>query len=225
MELVRTFGEAGFLATVIAFVTVLSLVPVLGVLLAPRDPAFVTDLRSADWGVATLRRFCSWIAVRMVRRPGLYTLIDLAVVCCLAIVYAELQPRYNLADQVPSAGQAMQASARLDAQLTGENPIDVLIRFPNDASLYDAQTLATVSEVHDAIERQTGVGNVWSLESLRRWLAQQPGKSDVSTLRQYVELLPEFLVRRFVSADQTEAIVSARVPTRTRRGCCPSSTN
>ena len=143
---------------------------------------------------------------------GLYTLIDLAVVCCLAIVYAGLQPRYNLADQVPNAGQAMQASARLDAQLTGENPIDVLIEFPDGANLYDAATLATIAEVHDVVEQQTGVGNVWSIETLRRWLAQQPGKSDVGTLKQYIELLPQFLVRRFVSADQKEVIVSARVP-------------
>jgi len=211
-DLIRTFGEAGFLATVIALVTVLSLVPALGALLAPRDPAFVSALRSADLGVATLRRFCAWIAARMVRRPGLYTLIDLGVVCCLALAYAELQPRYNLADQVPNAGQAMQASASLDAQLTGENPVDVLVTFPAGAGLYDPQTLATITETHDAIEQQNGIGNVWSLETLRRWLAQQPGLSGVAVLRQYVDLLPQFLVRRFVSADQKEVIVSARVP-------------
>jgi len=211
-DLIRTFGEAGFLSTVIALVTVLSLVPALGVLLAPRDPNFAGALRSADFGVTALRQGCAWIASRMVRRPGLYALVDVAVVCVLATVYAQLQPSYNLADQVPNAGQAMQASASLDAQLTGENPVDVLIRFPAGANLYDAQTLATITEAHDAIEQQTGVGNVWSVETLRRWLAQQPGKSDVGTLKQYVDLLPDFLVRRFVSADQKEAIVSARVP-------------
>ena len=97
----------------------------------------------------------------------------------------------------------MQASGRLDAKLTGANPIDVLIEFPNGASLYAPQTLDTIAEVHRALEQQAGVGNVWSLETLRRWLAQKLGKSDVATLRQYVDLLPQYLVRRFVSEDQS----------------------
>ena len=87
--------------------------------------------------------------------------------------------RYNLADQVPNAGQAMQASASLDAQLTGENPADVLIKFPDGANLYDAQTLDTISQTHDAIEQQTGVGNVWSVETsapLARPAARQIGR-------------------------------------------------
>ena len=47
-----------------------------------------------------------------------------------AIVYATLEPRYRLADQVPDREQAVAASSRLDAKLTGANPIDVLIEFP-----------------------------------------------------------------------------------------------
>ncbi len=211
-EMIRAFGEAGFVATVIALVTVLSLVPVLGALLAPQDAAFVTALKSSDFGVDALRRFCSWVAGQMVRRPGVYTLIDLVVVCCLAVAYAGLEPRYSLADQVPDSGRALQASGRIDAELTGANPIDVLVKFPDGANLYSPQTLDTIAAVHDAVESQPGVGNVWSLETLRRWLAQKLGKSDIGTLKEYVDLLPQFLVRRFVSQDQKEVIVSGRVP-------------
>jgi len=52
------------------------------------------------------------------------------------------------------------------------------------------------------VEKQAGVGNVWSLETLRRWLAEKAGSSDVATLKEYVNLLPEYLVRRFISANQ-----------------------
>ncbi len=37
-------------------------------------------------------------------------------------------------------------------------------------------------------------------------------KSDVETLKQYVELLPNYLTRRFISAEQDAEIVSGRVP-------------
>jgi predicted RND superfamily exporter protein len=211
-QVIRAFGEAGFIATLVALVTVLSLVPVFGVLLVRKETASVSRGKGADAGVEALRRFCGWVAGRMVRRPGAYSLVGLLVVCGLAAVYLELQPRYRLADQVPDKEQAVQASGRLDDKLTGSNPIDVLIEFPQDADLYSPQTLDTIADVHRVLEEQTGIGNVWSLETLRRWLAQKMSKSDVGTLKQYVDLLPQYLVRRFVSVDQKAVVVSGLVP-------------
>src|SRR6516162_2517729 len=74
-DAVRAFGEAGFLATAIALVTVLSLVPAFGVLLVRNEQIFAVKFRGADAGVQALRNFCYWIAVRMVSRPGLFSLI------------------------------------------------------------------------------------------------------------------------------------------------------
>lgn len=211
-EVIRAFGEAGFVATAIALVTVLSLVPVLGVLLIRNEEAFAATFRGGDAGVNALRRFCNWVAVRMVHRPGAYSLIALLVIGSLAAVYTGLQPRYRLADQVPDKEQAVQASGRLDAKLAGSNPIDVLIKFPENADLYAPQTLDAIAQVHGVLESVPGVGNVWSLETLRRWLSQKLGRSDVATLKQYVDLLPKYLVRRFVSEDQKAVIVSGLVP-------------
>jgi predicted RND superfamily exporter protein len=211
-DLIRTFGEAGFAATVIALLAVLSLVPVFGVLLVRNEKMFAAKFKTADAGVNALRSFCMWIAVRMVSRPGLFSLIAVVVVGGLAVVYANLEPRYRLADQVPDKQQAVAASSRLDAKLTGANPIDVLIEFPKGQTLYSPETLSTIAQVHDQVETQAGVGNVWSLETLRRWLQEKVGSSDVATLKEYVDLLPKHLVRRFISADQDAVVVSGRVP-------------
>jgi hypothetical protein len=211
-DLIRAFGEAGLVATVIALIAVLSLVPVFGVLLVRNEEAFAAKFKTADAGVNALRRFCYWIAVRMVGRPGLFSLIAVVVVGGLGIVYASLEPRYRLADQVPDKQQAVEASGRLDAKLTGANPIDILIEFPKGQSLYSDETLKTIAEVHAMVEKQAGVGNVWSLETLRRWLAEKAGSNDVATLKEYVDVIPEHLVRRFISADQTAVVISGRVP-------------
>jgi predicted RND superfamily exporter protein len=212
-DLIRTFGEAGLLATVLALLAVLSLVPLLGVLLVRRESDFAAKIQQgSDFGVQALRSFCSWIAVRMVSHPGLYSLLGLVVVAGLAFVYATLEPRYRLADQVPDKRQAVEASSRLDAKLTGANPIDVLIQFPKGAGLYDAPTLSAIAAVHTIVEKQAGVGNVWSLDSLRRWLAEKAGKADLATLKQYVDILPEHLTRRFISAEQDAVVVSGRIP-------------
>src|SRR5882762_5201198 len=211
-DLIRTFGEAGLAATIIALLAVLSLVPVFGVLLVRNEQVFAAKFATGDAGVNALRAFCYWIAVRMVSRPGLFSLIAVVFVGGLAVVYANLEPRYRLADQVPDKQQAVAASGRLDAKLTGANPIDVLVEFPKGASLYAPDTLQTIAEVHSLVEKQAGVGNVWSLETLRRWLAEKAGSSDVATLKEYVSVIPEHLVRRFISADQNAVVVSGRVP-------------
>src|ERR1700684_1141513 len=209
-DLIRKFGEAGLAATMIALVAVLSLVPVFSVILVRNEKVFAVKFQSADAGGQALRNFCYWIAVRMVSRPGLFSLIAVLLVGGLAAIYSNLEPRYRLADQVPDKQQAVAASGRLDAKLTGANPIDVLIEFPKGASLYAPETLQTIADVHAMVETQAGVGNVWSLETLRRWLAEKAGSSDVATLKEYVSLIPEHLVRRFISADQKAVVVWGR---------------
>ena len=211
-DLIRTFGEAGLIAVTVALVAVIMGVPLLGVLLIRNETAFVAAVRDMDTALDWLRRLCSWIAIRMVARPGLYSLLSLIVVVVLSLGYTQLQPRYRLADQVPDRQRAVQASNRLDVKLTGANPFDVYIQFPKGASLYDANTLNAIADVHALLERQTGIGNVWSLDTLRRWLAEKMNKSDVEALKQYVDLLPPYLTRRFISAEQDAVIVSGRVP-------------
>jgi uncharacterized protein len=211
-DLIRTFGQAGFISTVIALLAVLSMVPVLGVLLIRKPVTLKGGSKTADAGVQALRNFCAWIAARMVSHPGLYSLISVAFVAALAVLYTTLEPRYRLADQVPDKQQAVEATGRLDAKLTGANPIDVLIEFPKGAGLYDPQTLSAIAAVHTALEKQSGVGNVWSVDTLRRWLAEKAGKTDVATLKEYVDILPEHLTRRFISAEQDAVVVTGRVP-------------
>src|SRR5256886_1617459 len=158
-ELIRKFGEAGLAATIIALLAVLSLVPAFGVLLVRNEKIFAVKFQGADAGVPMLRNFCYWIAVRMVSRPGLFSLIAVIVVGGLGIIYANLEPRYRLADQVPDKRQAVAASSRLDAKLTGANPIDVLIEFPKGASLYAPETLKTIADVHAMGETAAGGGH------------------------------------------------------------------
>ena len=211
-ELIRTFGEAGLLATVIALVSVLTLLPLLGLALVRTGDTFATKMATGDTGVNALRGFCAWIAARMTAHPAVYSAVAVVVVVALGVVYGHLEPRYRLADQVPDKQQAVAASARLDKELTGANPIDILVEFPPGASLYDPATLATIAQVHALVEQAAGVGNVWSLETLRRWLAEKLGKSDVATLKSYVDVLPKYLTRRFVAEDQHSVVISGRIP-------------
>jgi predicted RND superfamily exporter protein len=172
----------------------------------------VAQVKGADVAVDALRRFCGWIADRMIRRPGLYSLLSALVVGGLIYVYSGLEPRYRLADQVPDREQAVAAGDRLDVKLAGANPIHVLVEFPEGASLYAPQTLDAVAAVHMIVEKQAGLGNVWSIETLRRWLAEKAGSADVAVLKEYVDILPEHLTRRFISVKEDAVVVTGRIP-------------
>src|SRR5712671_6709280 len=115
-------------------------------MLVRKEQTVAAMFKSDDAEVNAPPAFRYWIAVRMVSRPGLFSLIAVVFVGGLAVVYANLEPRYRLADQVPDKQQAVAASGRLDAKLTGANPIDLLIEFPKGASLYAPETLQTIAD-------------------------------------------------------------------------------
>ena len=211
-DLIKTFGEAGLLTTAIALVTVLVLLPLLAITLVRGEAKLAQRTARGDKAINVLRSFCSWIAERMTGRPGLYSLIAIVVCVVLSMVYANLTPRYRLADQVPNNEQANTANGTLDKKLTGANPIDVLIQFPKGQDLYSPDSLATIEAVQRTTASEPGVGNVFSLQTLRDWLSQKLGLNDVATLKRYVGYLPEPLVRRFVAANQRSVVVSGRIP-------------
>ena len=69
-----------------------------------------------------------------------------------------------------------------------------------------------IAAVHTIMEKQAGVGNVWSLETLRRWLREKAGITDTAILKQYVDILPTHLTRRFISEEENSVVVSGRIP-------------
>ena len=211
-DLIKTFGEAGLISTIIALLAVLILAPVLGLALVRNVQGLATSTARSDTGVQILRRFCGWIAARMATHAAVYSVVAVLIVAGLGFAYSHLQPSYRLAEQVPDKEQAVQAAGKLDKELTGANPVDVLIEFPQGQTLYSPESLGILADVHAIVEKQAGLGNVWSLETLRRWLAQKAGDDSVATLERYVGYLPKYLVRRFLSEHQDAELVSGRIP-------------
>jgi len=210
--LIRTFGAAGALSCVIAYVAVITVAPLLGMLLLGNQHD-LKDVRPErdDGAMNALRRLCEWIADRVIARPIFFASLSVVLIVAFGFAHLTLEPRYRLADQVPDREQALEASGRLDAKLTGANPVHILIAFPDGTRVFDAEALDVTRKVHAIVERQSGVGNVWSVETLRQWL-ERGGDDTIETLKQYVEMLPENLVRRFVAADQRSVVVTGRVP-------------
>ena len=210
--LIRTFGIAGALSTVIAFIVSISLVPLLTRALIPRNArVYAANLKRHDRAMNALKAFCGKIAEFGVRRPFLVVTLGLLVVVGFGAIYGTLPPRYRLADQVPDREQAVAASEQLDAKLTGANPLHVMIDYPKGKSLYDPDVLKVIGDVHSIVETQSGVGNVWSIETLRRWLAKTQ-EDTPERLKEYIDILPDYLTKRFLDPADNSVVVTGRIP-------------
>jgi uncharacterized protein len=210
--LIRTFGLAGALATGTSFVAVILVLPLLGLFLIRNEAALARDRTPADGLMDGLGSFVGWIVDRVVRHALLTTLTAVALFALFGYAYLQLQPRYRLADQVPDREQALGATASIDQKLTGANPVHVMIEWSDVRSLYSPGPLEVIAEVHDILEKQAGLGNVWSLESLIRWLQESGGDASPETVRKYVGYLPEHLVRRFIAKEGNAVLVTGRLP-------------
>jgi uncharacterized protein len=209
--LIRTFGFAALMAVGISYLAVAVVVPTLAALLIRREEPKAGDATDGESaGIRFLDRVSTAISGFVARRPLPFLLAGIAAVLLTGLAYTQLVPHYRLADQVPDREQALAATGRLDQKLTGANPVHVMIEW-KDADLYDPKTIAAIASAHDVMEKVAGLGNVWSLESLRRWL-KDAGDERIDTVKSYVKVLPEHLVRRFIDKDQKAVLVTGRLP-------------
>ena len=158
-----------------------------------------------------LGRLVGWIVDRVVHWPFLTTSVALVSFVFMGLAYLQLEPRYRLADQVPDREQALGATARLDQKLTGANPVHIMIEWKSGASLYSPGPMEVIAKTHEVLEKVAGLGNVWSLESLRRWL-KEAGDDRPETVEKYVGYLPEHLVRQFIAKEGNAVLVTGRLP-------------
>lgn len=211
--LIRTFGAASTIAVLLAYLAVVFVVPTLAVFLIPRKltkPEEGPLHRSGD-GLAALARFSTWLFSAVGRHALAFVMFGAVLVALTGAAYVNLKPHYRLADQVPDREQALLAVSRLDEKLTGANPVHVMIEWPAGGKLYSAPVLGAIADVHETIERIAGIGNVWSITSLQRWL-QEAGGGDLAQLQEYVGYLPSHLSERFISEDTRSALVTGRLP-------------
>jgi uncharacterized protein len=209
--LIRTFGMAGAAAVCISFIAVLLVLPLLGLILIRNEASLARDRSPADRLMDGLGHLVGWIVDRVVRWPFSTTLVALGSFLLLGHAYLQLEPRYRLADQVPDREQALGATERIDQKLTGANPVHIMIEWQTGDSIYAPGPLSVIAAAHEVLEKQAGLGNVWSLESLRRWL-KDAGDDSPETIKKYVGYLPEHLVRRFIAKEGNAVLVTGRLP-------------
>jgi len=208
--LIRTFAASAAVGTIAAFFVVMSVVPALSYLFIGDEARFRKSDESRLGMMRRMDRFClfmsRWVEARYVKLAVIASVLLVALVA----THLQLEPRYRLSDQIPQDRQAMAGSERLDQKLTGMQPIHIMVRWEDGKRLFDREVLSAIGGAHRVMETRTKVGNVWSLDTLNRWLVRN-GEEARQYLKPYIEMLPEHLTDRFINPENNAALVTGRI--------------
>lgn len=209
--MIRTFGIAAALATMLAFITVIVLLPIMVILLFRDEKEFMRTETSRHKALAWLETLCADFSEWLKTRYRMVAVTGLSLFVIFAALQYQLEPRYRLSDQVPDTKQSIETTKRLDVKLTGAHPVHIMLDWPEGKAVTDPEIIEALAEAHSLIEKQAGVGNVWSVETLRRWLIDA-GETHPGALKEYLDKLPDHLVRRFIAKNAPSALVTGRLP-------------
>ncbi len=218
--LIATFGGAGAVATLLAFVAVILVVPALCMLTLGDETKFrETEERKAQ-GIVWLTGLCRRLGEKLDGNYHTVMRVGLALFALFALAHWQLVPNYRLSDQVPNNKESVSASERLDERLTGAHPIHVMLQWPSDKTVRSQEMLDIIMDVHSVMTQHPSIGNVWSVDTLRQWLAGI-GVTEVKEIGTYIDRLPDNLVGRFLNEKANRTLVTGRVPNLDAVGAVP----
>jgi hypothetical protein len=213
--LIRQFGMASAIATLMAFTAVILVVPTLTALLMRNEEKFRAEehkhSKALNWLEDVSAKFSAWITPRHLAM----TIIGISMAVLFSIMHSQLNAQYRLSDQVPTGKESIETSSRIDKFLEGATPLHILVEWPKGQSLREnPEVLNGIDEAHRIMEEQAGVANVWSVSALRKWLKENKGEEAASpkAVGEYLDKMPEHLLARFVNEENNAAIITGRVP-------------
>jgi len=208
--LIQTFAASAAFGTITAFFVVMSVVPALAYLLIGNEERFRQTDASRLGMMRRMDRACLWLAQFVEARYVKLAAVAGVLLVALIATHLQLEPRYRLSDQIPQDREAMAGSDRLDAKLTGVQPIHIMVRWTDGRKLFDETVLAAIGDAHGIMDGQADIGNVWSLDTMNRWLMRS-GEDARQYLEPYIDMLPEHLTRRFINPGENAALVTGRI--------------
>ena len=200
--LIRQFGFAAAIATMMAFVSVILIVPTLTALLMRNEDKFRAEEHKHAKALNVLESFSRKLSHWVAPRHLVMTIIGISMAVLFSIMHSQLSAQYRLTDQVPTGKESIETAGRIDQLLQGATPLHILIEWPADKSIRkDVEVLDAIEEAHRIMEEQAGVANVWSVAALRRWLRDNQGDEQASpkSIGEYLDKMPEHLLNRFVN--------------------------
>ena len=209
--LIQSFGITAAASTLLAFIAVITVVPMIAVLLLHNESSLSDRWRRPNHQLVWLDNVGTWIGRLIDSRHLALTIVGISLVAVSMIMYMDLRPHYRLSDIVPDGGQAARTLTHLDEKLAGVHPLQIMVESPEGESVYSDRMLSALADTDRILRNEEGIRNVWSIDTLRRWLGG-PQRLSREQLEAYIQKLPAHLQKRFLNVDKHSIVVSGYMP-------------
>lgn len=210
-SLISSFGTAAAIVTTFAYVVIIAAVPALFVLLAPqRRMDARKDPSTETVPLRLINRACGALAHALVRWHRPIALGGVALLLALTAMYLKVPAYYRLSDLVPKHQQASTVAKQLEKRLAGIYPITLMVTWPKGLDISSTRVMSAMADLHGATERTSGVSNVWSTETLRRWLAETDHSSN-DDFQAFLSKMPREVYARLVNDNHRTALVTGHM--------------
>lgn len=147
----------------------------------------------------------TWFLATRFGRP--IAIVGIAVTVLLFIPYFLIQPRFSFEDVMSKSSSALTAAEQIDAGVGGVAPLYVRVPLKEGLAEVGDTNFERIRTVHDIVEKHLGDNKAISAAAFRRSTDSGFSRQDV------FEAVGPFLKRRFVTDDNTQALVTGFMPT------------
>lgn len=216
VDVIQRFGIACAVGVVLAFLAVMTVVPLLsstslGRRLVPRHLS-----QRENW---RLRAF-DFIVDRVIRHYRAVTIVGVAATLLLLGVALQLRPDNRLTETIPKTNESAQALAHCDEALGGMLMAYALVEWDERYELSSPEVIAALTQAQQLCDDEPGTSYPLSVINLLEVLPGSPG--DLAARVPLLALAPTDLVRRFVRTDLRRALITVHLRDRGTAAHMPS---
>ncbi len=214
-ELISSFGISASIGAVMAFISVITVVPTIAALFIKPS----TDgVRVAVPLVDGLSRNCERLGLVVAGRPKIFASLGVILVALGLWASFLLQPYYRISSYLPDNDAIYNGVDRMDRYFGGAVDILAVVRWEGQGEERMQEVVAAVRDVHNAMDGHPDITNAWSIEAIRLWLTDSASTGGVTELAKFIASLPPHWLDRLLAPGGNAALVAGRVPDLEARG-------
>lgn len=198
---IQEFSIAGTIGSLLLFICLMTFLPLLlktAIRLGLKLPKTVSFALSAPIPV-------SWFLATRFGRP--IAVGAIVVTFLLLIPYALIQPRFSFEDFVAKGSAALEAAESIDQGVGGVAPLYVRVPLKEGVASVGDADFQTIKTVHEILEKYLGANKVISAASFKHYADSGFTRDEIFSA------VGPFMKRRFVTEDNTQALVTGFMPT------------
>ena len=204
-DYVAEFGVTAGMAVLTAYVSVVTLTPLLAKLFLRENTSLHTDDGPVIQGKGLAVQISQASATIVGHAPILITMTCVVILIIAGFMYLLNEPSYQFRENLPRDNDAYRAIEKIDRELSGTNEVKILVEWPQSTDL--KTILHGVRAAHKVLAADQKIKAVWSIDSLSQYIDPE-GDAASRDIQHRLAESPEEIVKRLIVPHEQMALIS-----------------